>query len=57
MPFRIDEAMLAQDEATAADCQATACISCGCCSYVCPAKRRLSVRTTAARNALKGGKR
>ncbi len=56
MPFRIDEAMLVQDVATAAACQAQACISCGCCSYVCPAKRRLSVRTGAARVAVKGGR-
>lgn len=57
MPFRIEEAMLQRRLEEAAAWHGDACISCGCCSYVCPAKRRLSVRTTAARNTLKGGKR
>ena len=55
MPFRIDEAMLQHRLEEAAAWHGDACISCGCCSYVCPAKRRLSVRTTAARRSIKGG--
>ena len=29
------------------------CMECGCCSYICPARRALSLRTRAARDIVK----
>lgn len=41
MPLFIDKAALGKDEQTAEKYGALACIACGACSYVCPAKRPL----------------
>ena len=57
MPFAIDEAERAGDDARFRSLYADQCIACGCCSYVCPARRELMVHTVAAREIIRKGER
>ncbi len=52
MPLFIDRAYRQGDDARTAQLQAQSCINCGCCSYVCPAKRRLAENITRAKGDL-----
>jgi electron transport complex protein RnfC len=53
MPMYIDACSLEDDYAGAKYYGAEECISCGCCSYVCPAKRQLVQSIQAAKKAIK----
>lgn len=41
MPVYIESSLFAKDLESAKKFGAKSCIGCGCCSYVCPAKRYL----------------
>ena len=51
-PFKIDFAALENDISLCDKLYATECISCGSCSYVCPAKRELAYRITEAKTEI-----
>ena len=57
MPLFIDKAALEKDEATAEKYGALSCIACGCCSYVCPAKRPLVQSIQMIKTKLAGRKK
>lgn len=52
-PYQIDFAYLNEDYDLCQKLYASECIACGCCSYVCPAKRELTLRTRMARDLVK----
>ncbi|MFV0558942.1 MAG: electron transport complex subunit RsxC [Enterococcus sp.] len=52
-PQMIDQAMRVGDFVRCAQLQAEQCINCGCCTYVCPAKRQLAAKITEAKKTLK----
>lgn len=52
MPFAIDAAAIAGNMAVCADYHAEQCIACGCCSFICPAKRFLATRVSLARGGV-----
>lgn len=47
------DTLLEEDYDLCEQLHASECIACGCCSYICPAKRELSVRTRMARDMVK----
>ncbi|MDL2253506.1 electron transport complex subunit RsxC [Ruminococcaceae bacterium OttesenSCG-928-I18] len=51
-PWAIDRAYRKQKWATCRWLQAESCINCGCCTYVCPATRRLAEKIVEAKNEL-----
>lgn len=51
-PQQIEQAYLAGDLYRCLELQAEQCINCGCCSYVCPARRLLAQRINAAKGAV-----
>ncbi|MDO4262155.1 MAG: electron transport complex subunit RsxC [Eubacteriales bacterium] len=53
VPYKIEFAFLEEDYDTCEKLYASECIACGCCSYTCPAKRDLTVRTRMARDMVK----
>lgn len=53
VPYQIEYAFLEEDYDLCEQLHASECIACGCCSYTCPAKRELSVRTRMARDMVK----
>jgi len=53
MPAAIDKAVLARDLDTLAELKVNLCIECGCCSYVCPAGRYLTLRNKMAKKMLR----
>lgn len=53
IPYQIEFALLDEDYDLCEKLYASECIACGCCSYACPAKRELSVRTRMARDIVK----
>ena len=53
VPCEIEYAFLEEDYDLCESLHASECIACGCCSYTCPAKRELSVRTRMARDMVK----
>lgn len=53
VPYQIDFALLEEDYDLCEELYAGECIACGCCSFTCPAKRELTVRTTRARDIVK----
>lgn len=53
MPAAIDKAVLAKDLDTLAELKVNLCIECGCCSYVCPAGRYLTLRNKMAKKMLR----
>ena len=52
-PYQIEIAFLNEDHELCEELYASECIACGCCSYICPAKRQLAVRTRMARDLVK----
>lgn len=52
-PYQIEIAFLNEDHELCEELYASECITCGCCSYICPAKRQLAVRTRMARDLVK----
>lgn len=52
-PYQIEFALMEEDYDLCEELFAGECIACGCCSYQCPAKRELSVRTAKARDIVK----
>ena len=52
-PYQIEFAYMEEDYDLCESLYASECIACGCCSYTCPAKRELSVRTRMARDMVK----
>ncbi len=52
-PADVEFALLDQDYDLCEKLYASECIACGCCSYICPARRELSVRTIDARDIVK----
>ncbi len=52
-PYQIDFAFLNGDYELCEKLYASECIACGCCSYICPAKRELTLRTRSARDIVK----
>lgn len=52
-PYQIEIAFLNEDHELCEELYARECIACGCCSYICPAKRQLAVRTRMARDLVK----
>lgn len=52
-PFKIDAAYRKNNLNLCQTLNATECIACGCCSYICPAKRELTQKTVAARDAVR----
>ena len=53
VPWQIDFAFQQEDYELCEKLYASECIACCCCSYICPAKRELTVRTRMARDAVK----
>lgn len=53
VPYQIEFAYMEEDYDLCESLYASECIACGCCSYTCPAKRELSVRTRMARDMVK----
>ena len=53
VPYKIEFALLDEDYDLCEKLYASECIACGCCSYICPARRELSVRTRTARDIVK----
>lgn len=53
VPYQIEFAFLEGDYDLCEQLHAGECIACGCCSYICPAKRELSVHTRMARDLVK----
>ncbi|WP_283683312.1 electron transport complex subunit RsxC [Parablautia sp. Marseille-Q6255] len=53
VPYQIEFAFLEGDYDLCEQLYASECIACGCCSYICPAKRELTVRTRMARDTVK----
>ena len=53
LPTFIDEALARKDYAEAKRYGAPACISCGCCSYVCPAGIDLAQSVKLAKKIIK----
>lgn len=51
-PQNIDQAMRTGELTRCAQLKAEECINCGCCSYVCPSKRRLAPTIMQARGAI-----
>lgn len=51
MPYVIDRAVIGGQPEICADYNAQQCIACGCCSFVCPAKRFLAARVSLVRAA------
>ena len=56
-PTRIDFAIRNNDLGLCESLDATECIACGCCSFVCPAQRELTYHTVKARDAVKAKQR
>ena len=56
MPMYIDAYTQIRDYATAEKYGAKNCIECGCCSYVCPAKRPIVQSVRLCKKMLRGGK-
>lgn len=54
-PREIERAVLAQDFVRAEKLNVNACIECGTCSYVCPAKRPLVQAVRLAKKTLRNG--
>lgn len=52
-PYKIEYAFLEEDYDLCEELYASECIACGCCSYTCPARRELSLRTRQARDIVK----
>ncbi|WP_251391694.1 electron transport complex subunit RsxC [Mediterraneibacter agrestimuris] len=52
-PYQIEIAFFNEDYDLCEKLYASECIACGCCSYTCPAKRELAVRTRMARDIVK----
>ena len=52
-PYQIEIAFLNEDHELCEELYASECIACGCCSYICPAKHQLAVRTRMARDLVK----
>ena len=52
MPNRIARAYKQNDLDELANLQVTLCMECGCCTYVCPAKRDLVLRNKLSKAAL-----
>ena len=52
-PYQIEIAFLNEDHELCEELYASECIACGCCSYICPAKRQLAARTRMARDLVK----
>ena len=52
-PYQIEIAFLEEDYDLCEKLYASECIACGCCSYICPAKRELALRTRLARDLVK----
>ena len=52
-PTFIEEALFRKDYAEAKRYGAPSCISCGCCSYVCPAKRFLAQSVKLAKKIIR----
>ena len=53
VPYQIEFALMEEDYDLCEKLFASECIACGCCSYICPAKRELTVRTRTARDIVK----
>lgn len=53
MPYRIEEYAESEDYYMAKKYGATYCTKCGCCAYVCPAKRNLVQRIVFAKDTIK----
>ena len=53
LPVYIEAALCAKDYEEAKRCGAPSCIGCGCCSYVCPAKRYLAQSVRLAKKIIK----
>lgn len=53
VPYQIEYALMEEDYDLCEKLFASECIACGCCSYICPAKRELTPRTRAARDIVK----
>ena len=53
VPYQIDFACLEKDFDLCERLYAGECIACGCCSYICPARRELTLRTRLARDTVK----
>ena len=53
-PNFIEAELLAKYYAEAKRCVALSCIGCGCCSYVCPAKRFLAQSVRLAQKTIRG---
>ena len=53
MPAAIDKAVNAQDREALVELKVNLCIECGCCSYVCPAGRYLTLRNKMAKKMLR----
>lgn len=53
VPYQIDFACLEKDFDLCERLYASECIACGCCSYICPARRELTLRTRLARDTVK----
>lgn len=52
-PYKIEIAFLNEDYDLCEKLYASECIACGCCSYTCPARRELALRTRMARDIVK----
>ncbi len=52
-PYKIEYAFLEEDYDLCEKLYASECIACGCCSFACPARRELSLRTRQARDIVK----
>lgn len=52
-PYQIEIAFLNEDYDLCEKLYASECIVCGCCSYICPAKRELTMRTRMAKDIVK----
>lgn len=53
VPYQIEFALMEEDYDLCEKLFAGECIACGCCSYICPAKRELTVHTRTARDIVK----
>jgi electron transport complex protein RnfC len=59
MPAALEKARIAEDLDALRELKVNLCMECGCCSYVCPAKRNLVTSNKMAKKLLreKGGKK
>ncbi len=53
VPYKIEFALMDENYDLLEKLFASECIACGCCSYVCPARRDLTTRTRTARDLVK----